>query len=84
MTIIVNGEVVKGDRVAYDGCHKIYVLENGDEVKDAIKLGYNIYSIDKLQEIYDGSCPLRFVNNWKCTIRYCGQFENAKIVIKED
>ena len=84
MKTTVNRRLVKGGKIAYDGCHKIYILENDHDISEAKGLGYSIYNIDKLQEIYDGSCPLRFISNWECTIKYCGQFENAKIVIKED
>lgn len=85
MTIKVNGKIVKGDKVAYDGCHKIYILEDGDDMQEAKELEYSVYNIDKLEEIYKESCPLRFIRNWKCNIQYCPQFENAKIIIiKED
>lgn len=79
MKTTVNGRLVKGGKVAYDGCHKIYVLESDDDLKEAKELGYDIYGIDKLQEIYDDSCELRFISNWKCNVQYCQQLDNADI-----
>lgn len=52
-------------KFAYDGCHKIYTLKNEEEEKDAEKLNYSIYSIDKIEEIFENSdCPLKFVREW--------------------
>lgn len=82
MKTIVNGRIVNGDKIAYDRCHKIYVLESDDDLKEAKELGYDIYSIDKLQEIYDESCELRFIRNWKCNVQYCRQFEDAEITVE--
>lgn len=49
---------------AYEGCHKIYLLENKEQLEEAEKYLYNIFSIDSLLEIYEDSCSLRFINFW--------------------
>lgn len=49
---------------AFDGCHKIYLIENEDNLKDAIKWGYSIYPIEDLQEKFEHSCVLKFINTW--------------------
>lgn len=49
---------------AYEGCHKIYLIENEEQLEEAKKYLYNIFSIDSLLEIYEDSCPWRFINFW--------------------
>lgn len=73
----INGILVKGDFFAYDGCHKMYLLEDDIDSKEAKEYGYKIIPINLLKETYDSSCPLRFINNWKLTKTYVGQFEIA-------
>ena len=73
----VNGFELKGRRFAYEGCHKIYIIENEEESKEAIDIGYNLYSIDELEDIFNKSCSLRFINSWDCEKRYVKQFEEA-------
>lgn len=49
---------------AYEGCHKIYLIENEEQLEEAKKILYEIFPIDYLLEIYKDSCPLRFINYW--------------------
>lgn len=49
---------------AFDGCHKIYLIENEDNLKNAIDGGYNTYPIEDLQEKFEHSCGLKFINTW--------------------
>lgn len=49
---------------AYDGCHKIYLIENNDEIKEATEYGYELLPIRLLKETYENSCDLKFVNYW--------------------
>ena len=74
----VNGKEIKAKQFAYDGCHKIYLIEDTDDLKDAKDIGYDIYDIELLKETYDDSCSLRFINNWKLTEQIVPQFETAK------
>jgi hypothetical protein len=77
----INGLEVTAQIFAFDGCHKIYLLENEAEEANARELGYNIYSIDLLREAYEGSCSLKFISNWPLIddnfVSYVGQFEDA-------
>lgn len=74
--LIINGKEVKHNKLfAYDGCHKIYVLEDSKDLLEATNVGYDIYQIDEIEEKYNDSCEFRFISNWKLTERYVEQFE---------
>ena len=73
----INGKEVKGKEFAYDGCHKIYILESGQDKRWARHYGYDFYPIENIKECYENSCDLKFIYNWKLNTRYCGQFEDA-------
>lgn len=73
---IINGKEVIGDKFAYDGCHKIYIIENEEDVKECKELGYKIYPISEIKEKWNESCPLRFVSNWQLDRQYITQDEN--------
>ena len=68
---------------AYDGCHKIYILENAENVEDAINSNYNIFKIEKLEEIYNKSCDLKFINNWDLSKAFVSQFAENVIIKME-
>ena len=69
----INGKNIDGKKFAYDGCHKIYVIEDEQDEKQAIDFCYSILDIEKLPETYYKSCPLRFIHNWKMTKTYIEQ-----------
>lgn len=73
----INGKMVYDNTFAYDNCHKIYILETLEDKLEAIKLGYKITLIEDIEKVYNNSCPLRFINNWKLTEVYAKQGENA-------
>ena len=77
----INGLEVKGNKFAYDDCHKIYIIEDEDDIKEAKEIGYDIYDIKYIKEVFDYSCPLRFISNWKLNKGYVSQFENAEFEI---
>jgi len=62
----VNGQTIEGDKFAYDGCHKIYVLADDNDLREAIEEGYesNILPIELLPDIWERSCELRFIRRW--------------------
>ena len=77
----INGKQVIGNKFAYDGCHKIYILEDKEDIEDMKNKGYNendIHDIKDIEKIYKSSCSLRFIENWKLTKTYVSQFENAR------
>lgn len=54
-----------GLRLAYDGCHKIYVIETDDEREKMIRdYGYepaDIFPASEIRNLIEGSCSLVFV-----------------------
>lgn len=77
----INGiEVVSNGYFAYDGCHKIYILENEKDLQESTKAGYIIYPITDLEEAYNNSCDLRFIYNWALDKVYVKQFEDGHIL----
>ncbi len=78
MNIKINNlDISNINKFAYDGCHKIYLIEDKEDEKQAIETGYLILDIEKLFEVWCESCSLRFINNWKLTKHYVKQFEKA-------
>lgn len=73
MSITINGQTSPAAEFAWDGCHKIYLLDNGDADKNGKygymlskngEAGYKVLPVSELQRVWDQSCPLRFINNW--------------------
>ena len=89
MKIFINGKEVKGDRFVWDKCHKIYIIEDDEDLVNCMGYwgtlvnGTDIFDISMLETIYDTSCSLRFISNWKLDIQYVRQFEDAKFEYKE-
>ena len=73
----INGKKVKGNKFAYDGCHKIYVCEDEKDIKEAVEIGYAILDIRQLKNIYENSCSLKFISSWKLDKSYIKQYEEA-------
>ena len=74
----VNGIEIMGDCFAYDGCHKIYICESLNDIRDAMEKGYEVHDIEELPAYWEKSCPLRFINSWDLTTIYVDQCEKAK------
>lgn len=75
-----DGEITKEieiteDKFAYDGCHKIYMLNNDKEAEEAKKFGYSILPIEDLEKTFINSCELRFIQTWDLKKTYIDQFE---------
>ena len=50
---------------AYDGCHKIYLVETDADIQEATRLGYMpLHTMDELEKTFVESCPLRFIDWW--------------------
>ena len=73
----INNIEVIGDCFAYDGCHKIYILESEKDKKEAIEIGYDILPLYRLESTFRNSCGLQFISNWSLDKQYVGQFEEA-------
>jgi hypothetical protein len=76
----INNIVTEAKEFAFDGCHKIYLIESSKDKKEAIKNGYNLLPISKLKESYDNSCSLKFINSWDLQTTFAEQGRKAKIV----
>lgn len=79
--IYVNGKEIKGDKFVYDGCHKIYIIEDYEDLVSCQELwgelvnGRDIFDIGLLEDYYNNSCPLKFISNWKLDTEYVKQDE---------
>lgn len=76
---------------AWDGCHKIYLLDNGDADKNGKygymlskngEAGYKVLPVSELQRAWDQSCPLRFINNWALDKNYVPQCYEKPVTIE--
>ena len=76
--MMINEQETDAKEFAYDGCHKIYLLEDEADKEMAIGCEYDIIPIEHLEETYDKSCELRFIYNWKLNKKFVRQFEDAK------
>lgn len=68
----------------FDGCHKIYLVEDMEDVEDVKKKwgkDEKFYSIDELPMIWKETCPLRFISNWKLDKQYVRQCYDAEFEI---
>ena len=74
----INGKEIKYKEFAYDGCHKIYLIDTPEEKAEAIEWGYEIKPIEELEFIYNNSCEFKFIYDWSTTETYAEQFEEAK------
>lgn len=75
------------DKFFYDGCHKIYLIEDADDIKDMYNAGWednDIYSIDELEDVLQNSCPLVFINNVKLTKQYLTQEQKTITLTYDD
>lgn len=50
--------------LAWDGCHKIYLLTTPEEIADAADSGYGMYRGSDIRECITSSCGLVFVQKW--------------------
>jgi hypothetical protein len=72
----INGTEIVGKQFAYDNCHKIYIIEDNEDLDMANEYGYDIFDITELENTYNNSCPLRFISNWKLDKQYVKQCES--------
>lgn len=53
----------------FDGCHKIYLIEDEEDKKlfltEKNYLTEDIFKIEELEDIFNNSCSLRFINTCK-------------------
>ena len=73
----VNGYEITQEMFAYDGCHKIYLIDSPSEQREAMENGYEIHHISELETIFEQSCGLRFISTWDLIEYPVPQFEPA-------
>lgn len=84
--VIINKETNKSyslnpnHKIAFDGCHKIYICENDEGLEEAKEYGYKIHELNELENLFNKSCMLKFIYNWSLTKYYVCQFEDAKFI----
>jgi hypothetical protein len=74
----INNIEITSKYFAYDGCHKIYLIESPLDKTDAKNSGYQVLPIEDLKETYKNSCSLKFISNWQLDKTIVSQFNNAK------
>lgn len=79
---IDNKEIKTNGLYAFEGCHKIYILEDTNDLKEAEKMNYEVFPISTLLETYKNACPLKFISNWRLDKNYIKQNEKKEIEIK--
>ena len=78
----INDKKITAKKFGWDTCHKIYLVNTAKDKKELLELGYDLFPIKELKEIWDCSCSLRFINNGDLT-GVVEQFENANFEYKE-
>ena len=79
--VYVNGQEIIGNKFVWDKCHKIYIIEDDNDLRECQELwgtiifGEDLFNIEELERIYNDSCGLRFISNWKLDKQYVKQFE---------
>lgn len=77
---------IPGFKIAWDGCHKIYVVASDKDQEEAINLNYNLYELDQLPKIWEESCILKFISSWDLHTNYIEQGDMADntLVFKDE
>lgn len=68
-----NGVNIEGISISYDSCHKIYINETPEDEEEMKGYGYTIHDLDRLEDIWDDACNLRFIRNTQMTKLYIPQ-----------
>jgi hypothetical protein len=66
MTVADKVEAIEASdlRLAFDGCHKIYLIQSQAEADDAEQYGYGIYDAAMIRTLIASSCFLVYVHAW--------------------
>lgn len=79
----INGKEFTATEFFYDGCHKIYLVDNEDGRRQMFSAGWDegdVYPIEELPTVWVNTCPLRFINSadFLMGTRYVDQCETAR------
>ena len=80
---LLNEYVIEDDLTlfVYDGCHKIYLVEDKEDIESVKELWGDdtiFYNIDELPIVWGETCPLRFISNWKLNKQFVRQCNGAR------
>jgi hypothetical protein len=75
----INNQEIHAQFFAYDGCHKIYLIETEQQMLEFQNSRYQIKPISELKRTFDASCELRFVNSADLKITFVKQYEKLEI-----
>lgn len=78
----INGKTINAKEFAFDESHKIYIIENKEQLEKHIELGYNILDISKLEETFKNAGELRFIRTGDLE-SIVEQFESANFEYEE-
>lgn len=70
----------------YDNCHKIYLVEDKDDIESVKSMWGEdtiFYNIDELPRIWEETCPLRFISNWKLDKQIIHQCCGAEFIFED-
>jgi len=64
--LTINGQERTATGIAYDTCHKIYLINNDEAKAEAVEYGYTIHepTAVNLLQIWANACPLKFIQMW--------------------
>jgi hypothetical protein len=63
--LYIDGKPVKATHVAYDGCHKFYMIFTVSDFADMLGNGYeqsDIHPLKDLPQLWEDSCGLKFIS----------------------
>lgn len=79
----INGKEVAATEFAYDGCHKIYLINGPEDRERMLDCGYteegDILPIDELPAVWEDTCPLRFISSADLSQDYVEQCEEGEV-----
>lgn len=76
----INNQETHAQFFAYDGCHKIYLIDTEKQLQEFQGSRYQIKPISELQQTFESSCDLRFVSSADLKITFVKQFEKLEIL----
>lgn len=63
--LFINDKAVAATEFAYDGCHKVYLIDS-PEVRETLEgYGYepdDFHPVSELPAVWEQTCPLRFIS----------------------
>ena len=73
MVMKINGEEITAREFAWDGCHKIYLIDSEESRAELLGYGYDLYAIHELKKRFNESCGLRFISSGDLSRDYVPQ-----------